>query len=53
MEASNRPTGAAGKKLQRLPVGEECNTATQTQELNSFWFVAILKAGQLTRLKTF
>jgi hypothetical protein len=30
MEARNRPTGAAGKTPQRLQVGEECNTATQT-----------------------
>ncbi len=29
MEARNRPTGA-GKTLQRLQVGEECNTAAQT-----------------------
>jgi hypothetical protein len=50
-----------GKTLQRLQVGEECNTATQTQELKFFWticripvwkFVVIVKAGQLAQLKT-
>jgi hypothetical protein len=43
-----------GKTLQRLQVGEECNTATQTSELRFFWticrilvslFVVIVNAG--------
>ena len=49
------------KTLERLQVGEECNTATQTKELKSFrtfcripvsTFVVIVKAGQLARLMT-
>jgi hypothetical protein len=30
MEARNRPTWRVGKTLQRLQVGEECDTGTQT-----------------------
>jgi len=59
MLGANR--GGVGKTRQRLKAGEECNTATQTQELKCFSticripvspFVVIVKAGQRAWLKT-